>query len=157
MPVSSRRRSRIAAFQALFEADITARPPLEVLARHLAESPLSGEASGFAHELVEGVTAQRDAIDDVIRRYAAAFPLADMAPVDRNVLRLAIYEVLFDNRRAPLRVAINEAVEIAKGYGSESSGRFVNGVLGAVALSVAADDHGTDQDDTDGPDASAGA
>jgi N utilization substance protein B len=59
-----------------------------------------------------------------------------MAPVDHNVLRLAIFELLFDNRAAPLRVAINEAVEIAKGYGSESSARFVNGVLGAVALAA---------------------
>ena len=59
-----------------------------------------------------------------------------MAPVDRNVLRLAVFEVLFDNRGAPLRAAINEAVDLAKGYGSESSGRFVNGVLGAVALAA---------------------
>jgi transcription antitermination protein NusB len=72
-----------------------------------------------------------------IERHAPAFPLEDMAGIDRNVLRLAIYEVLFDTGRAPLRVAINEAVDIAKGYGSESSGRFVNGVLGAVALEAA--------------------
>jgi N utilization substance protein B len=156
MPISSRRRSRIAAFQALFEADLSGRPPLEVLERQLAESRLSAPASAFARELVAGIDAQRTVIDDVIRRFAPAFPLGDMAPVDRNVLRLAIYEVLFDNRRAPLRVAINEAVEIAKGYGSESSGRFVNGVLGAVALQVAEDD-GTEQGSTGEPDASAGA
>jgi N utilization substance protein B len=156
MATSSRRRSRIAAFQALFEADISGRPPLEVLDRHLEESPLSPSGAAFAHELVGGVARERDTIDDVIRRYAPAFPLADMAPVDRNVLRLAIYEVLFDNRRAPLRVAINEAVEIAKGYGSESSGRFVNGVLGAVALQAAEDD-GTEQGDSGPPDASADA
>jgi transcription antitermination protein NusB len=150
MTISSRRRSRIAAFQALFEADISGRPPREVLERHLADARLSAEARGFAEALVDGVAAERSTIDDVIRRYAPAFPLADMAPVDRNVLRLAIYEVLFDNRRAPLRVAINEAVEIAKGYGSESSGRFVNGVLGAVALG-AAEGGGSEADDRDEP------
>jgi transcription antitermination protein NusB len=109
-----------------------------VLERQLADSRLSDEARTFARGLVSGVLDERAAIDEVIQRFAPAFPLDDMAPVDRNVLRLAIYEVLFDNRGAPLRVAINEAVEIAKGYGSESSGRFVNGVLGAVALQAAA-------------------
>ena len=137
MASGSRRRSRILAFQVLFEAEQHHRVLAKVLDAHLGESKLSEDGSAFVRVLVEGVTEKRDEIDAVIERYASAFPLADMAPVDRNVLRLAIYEVLFDNRRAPLRVAINEAVEIAKGYGSESSGRFVNGVLGAVALEAA--------------------
>jgi N utilization substance protein B len=137
MASSSRRRSRILAFQVLFEAEQHKREISAVLDVRLGESKLSEDGAAFARQLVDGVTAQRDDIDIVIERYAPAFPLEDMAPVDRNVLRLAIYEVLFDNRRAPLRVAINEAVEIAKGYGSESSGRFVNGVLGAVALEAA--------------------
>jgi len=140
MVAGSRRRSRIAAFQSLFEADVSRRDPLEVLERRLPDAHLGPEAEAFARGLVGGVTEARAAIDEVIQRYAPAFPLADMAPVDRNVLRLAIYEVLFDNRGAPLRVAINEAVEIAKGYGSESSGRFINGVLGAVALQAAEGD-----------------
>ena len=137
MTSQSRRRSRIAAFQVLFEADITGRLVPEVLNRHLSESTLTLDARKFTTELVYGVGRFLEEIDDTIRRYAPAFPLEDMAAVDRNVLRLAIYEVLFDTGRAPLRVAINEAVEIAKGYGSESSGRFVNGVLGAVALEAA--------------------
>jgi N utilization substance protein B len=137
MPSGSRRRSRILAFQVLFEAEQHGRPVAETLEVRLGESELGEGARGFTRDLVEGVEANREAIDEVISTHAPAFPLADMAPVDRNVLRLAIYEVLFDNRRAPLRVAINEAVEIAKGYGSESSGRFVNGVLGAVALEAA--------------------
>jgi len=137
MPTGSRRRSRILAFQVLFEAEQHDRVPSEVLDTRLGESRLSDEGQQFARELVAGVTGRRDEIDAVIEQHAPAFPLSDMAPVDRNVLRLAIYEVLFDNRGAPLRVAINEAVEIAKGYGSESSGRFVNGVLGAVALEAA--------------------
>ena len=134
MASQSRRRSRIAAFQVLFEADLSGRLVPEVLERQLAESTLGASAQQFARDLVYGVGRHLEAIDDTIRRYAPAYPLEDMAAVDRNVLRLAIYEVLFDTGRAPLRVAINEAVEIAKGYGSESSGRFVNGVLGAVAL-----------------------
>ncbi len=137
MPSGSRRRSRIIAFQVLFEAEQHDHVPADVLDRRIAESDLDVSARGFARELVGGVIDARESIDEMIAHHAPAFPLAEMAPVDRNVLRLAIYEVLFDNRRAPLRVAINEAVEIAKGYGSESSGRFVNGVLGAVALEAA--------------------
>jgi len=137
MPSSSRRRSRILAFQVLFEAEQHDRDTIEVLNRQLEESDLDAIARDFARQLVEGVVEHRAEADQVIERHATAFPLTEMAPVDRNVLRLAIYEVLFDNRRAPLRVAINEAVEISKGYGSESSGRFVNGVLGAVALEAA--------------------
>ncbi len=137
MASGSRRRSRILAFQVLFEAEQHDRVLAKVLDVRLGESKLRDDGSAFVRGLIAGVTENRDEIDAVIERYASAFPLADMAPVDRNVLRLAIYEVLFDNRGAPLRVAINEAVEIAKGYGSESSGRFVNGVLGAVALEAA--------------------
>lgn len=137
MPSGSRRRSRILAFQVLFEAEQHEQPVASTLERRVTESDLDDAARTFASDLVAGVDEHRTAIDEVISRHAPAFPLDEMAPVDRNVLRLAIYEVLFDNRRAPLRVAINEAVEIAKGYGSESSGRFVNGVLGAVALEAA--------------------
>jgi N utilization substance protein B len=137
MASGSRRRSRILAFQVLFEAEQHDRVIARVLDVRLRESNLNEDGAAFVRGLVDGITENRDDIDAVIERYASAFSLADMAPVDRNVLRLAIYEVLFDNRGAPLRVAINEAVEIAKGYGSESSGRFVNGVLGAVALEAA--------------------
>ena len=137
MPASSRRRSRIVAFQSLYEADTARHDALGTVERNASDAGLTGDASTFARELVEGVQRHRTDIDDIIRRHAPAFPLEQMAAVDRNVLRLAIYEVLFDNHRAPLRSAINEAVELAKGYGSESSGRFVNGVLGAVALAAA--------------------
>jgi transcription antitermination protein NusB len=137
MGTRSRRRSRIVAFQALFEADVSGKPIESVLPRQILDANLSADAEAFVHQLVDGVIANRESIDAIIERHAPAYPLRDVAPVDRNVLRLAIYEVLFDNRGAPLRVAINEAVEIAKGYGSESSGRFVNGVLGAVAVEAA--------------------
>ena len=133
MPTGSRRRSRIIAFQALYEADQSGHPPATVLDRHLEEAGLPGAAAGFVRELVSGVEEHLEEIDGMIAERATAFPLSEMAPVDRNVLRLAIFEICFDNRRAPLAVAINEAVELAKGYGSESSGRFVHGVLGAIA------------------------
>jgi transcription antitermination protein NusB len=137
MPSRSRRRSRILAVQVLFEADTNHRPLALVLQRQLTESSLDEDAQAYTRALVEGIDQHRDEIDDTIRRHAPAFPLEEMAGVDRNVLRLAIYEMLFDTGHAPLRVAINEAVDIAKGYGAESSGRFVNGVLGAVALEAA--------------------
>ncbi len=137
MATRARRRSRIVAFQALFEADESGHPQEQVLEFQLSRAGLDPDAEEFARELVRGVRDRCPEIDSVIEHHAPAFPLSEMAPVDRSVLRLAIYEVLFDNRRAPLRVAINEAVEIAKGYGSESSGRFVNGVLGSVALQAA--------------------
>ncbi len=133
MPTGSRRRSRIIAFQALYEADQSGHETDDVLERHLDETGLSEAASGFVRELVGGVGEHRAEIDAMIGERAPAFPLGEMAPVDRNVLRLAIFEICFDNRRAPLAVVINEAVELAKGYGSESSGRFVHGVLGSVA------------------------
>lgn len=144
----SRRRSRIAAFQVLFEADQRTLPLDVVARRQLAEAALTPDAVHFARALVEGVRAHLGEIDATITEHAPAFPLRDLSPVDRNVLRLAIYEVLFDTQRAPLRVAINEAVDIAKGYGSESSGRFVNGVLGAVALE-AARRYGADESEPD--------
>lgn len=137
MASSSRRRSRILAFRVLFEADASGQPVEDVARRQFAEGSLAPDAVQFARSLIEGVQQYIAEIDEAIHHYAPAFPLEDLPFVDRNVLRLAIYEVLFDTRRAPLRVAINEAVEIAKGYGSESSGRFVNGVLGAVALEAA--------------------
>ena len=149
MPSSSRRRSRIVAFQTLFEAETAGRDIDETLGRQLDDAHLTEDAAEFAHRLVDGVQANRAAIDEMIKERAPAFPLEEMAPVDRNVLRLAIYEVLFDNQPAPLRTAINEAVDLAKGYGSESSGRFVNGVLGAVALAAAGDEQGSTDSNTD--------
>ena len=134
MASNSRRQSRILSFQVLFEAEQHGRPNAEVLNLRLNESNLNEEARTFVTELVNGVAASKARIDYVLERHAPAFPLNEMAAVDRNVLSLAIYELLFDNHESPFRVIINEAIEIAKGYGSESSGRFVNGVLASVAI-----------------------
>ena len=107
MASTSRRRSRIVAFRTLFEADLSGHPMESVLSRQLEEAGLASDARAFTSNLVAGVVDRRDEIDEVIRRHAPAFPLEDMAAVDRNILRLAIYEVLFDTDPAPLRSAIN--------------------------------------------------
>ena len=134
MASNSRRQSRILSFQVLFEAEQHGKKISDVLNLRLNESNLNEEARTFVTELVNGVADSKDRIDSVLERHAPAFPLNEMAAVDRNVLSLAIFELLFDNHESPFRVIINEAIEIAKGYGSESSGRFVNGVLASVAI-----------------------
>jgi N utilization substance protein B len=88
------------------------------------------DAARYAQALVQGVLVNRDAIDGVIQQRAPLWPLAQMSAVDRNVLRIGLYESLYGNATVPLRTAINEAVELAKLFGSETSAKFVNGVLG---------------------------
>jgi N utilization substance protein B len=129
--VGVRRRARAIALQTLYELDCSAHQLNEILAHLLQEKPLPDEATDFARSLVNGVQQNKKNIDDIIRRFAPAFPLEQIAPIDRNILRLAIFEVLFDNR-VPVKAAINEAVELAKSFGSDTSQKFVNGVLGSV-------------------------
>jgi N utilization substance protein B len=129
--VGVRRKARTIALQTLYELDCSAHQPNEILARLLQEKPLPDEAADFARSIVNGVLGNKKSIDDVIRRFAPAFPIGQIAPIDRNILRLAIFEVLFDNR-VPVKAAINEAVELAKSFGSDTSQKFVNGVLGSV-------------------------
>jgi N utilization substance protein B len=128
-----RRRARILALQTLYEADTTGHDAQETLNRLLAEAPVPDEIAAFARELVTDTISQREYIDGIIAEVAAAWPVEQMAPVDRNILRLAILEILLKNS-TPLRAAINEAVELAKTFGSDNSARFVNGVLGSVSL-----------------------
>jgi N utilization substance protein B len=155
----SRHKARIVALQALYEADVSghdvattleriaadatlsdAETPPEgssmPLARMVADTSLSPGQSEFARELVRGVLANRAAIDEVIQKAAPQWPVAQLSAIDRNILRLAIREILMNNG-APIRAAINEAVELAKSYGSDNSAKFVNGVLGSVSLSLA--------------------
>lgn len=132
--MGTRRQARIIAFQTLFEADATGHAPAEVVERLLLNSPLTPEAAAFARRLVDGMLQHKDEIDRVIAEAAPAWPLEQMALVDKNILRLAIFEVLFNNRSVPPKAAINEGVELAKLFGSESSSKFVNGVLGTVLL-----------------------
>jgi len=129
--IGIRRKARTTALQALYELDCSAHQPNEVLARLLKEKSLPVEAGDFVRSLVNGVLDNKNNIDDVIRRFAPAFPVEQIAPIDRNILRLAIFEVLFDNI-VPVKAAINEAVELAKGFGGDTSQKFINGVLGSV-------------------------
>jgi len=126
-----RRKARIIAIQALYELDYSAHKPKEVLARLIEEKALPDEAADFARSLVNGILRNKRDIDDVIRKFAPAFPINQIASIDRNILRLAIFEILFDNR-VPVKAAINEAIELGKSFGSDSSQKFINGVLGSV-------------------------
>jgi N utilization substance protein B len=127
-----RHQARALALQALYEVDSVARPAESVVGRLIAESKLTEENAVFVRELVAGTLRHRDEIDRSVKKFAPAWPLEQMAMIDRNILRLAIFEILFDNK-VPVKVAVSEAVELAKTFGSESSGKFVNGVLGSVS------------------------
>ncbi len=127
-----RRQARILALQALFEIDSVGHPVDSVLAQRLEEKPLPVDGETFARQLVLGVMQHRLEVDEVISDIATEWPLEQMAIVDRNVLRIAVYEITLDDQ-TPVKVAINEAVELAKLFGSDSSRRFVNGVLGTLA------------------------
>jgi N utilization substance protein B len=122
--------------QTLFEWDTTHASGKEVpdiLARNIAEFGGDDVDQPFTGNLIDGVLAKKDDIDMVIEKAAPEWPLERIAPVDRNILRLGLYELLFaDRSQVPAKVAINEAIELAKTFGGDSSGRFVNGVLGAV-------------------------
>jgi len=128
--MDKRRKARAITLQVLYEFECTGHKPEEILARRLGESALPEEAASLAQELTLGVLERKEEIDAAISRFAPAFPLEQISLVDRNTLRLGIYEIL--SNRVPPKVAINEAVELAKTFGSESSPKFINGVLGSV-------------------------
>lgn len=129
---AARRRGRALALQALYEADASGHNPATTVERLIENETLQAETQRFARWLVAGVARARPAIDDDIRRAATQWPVEQLAVVDRNILRIAIYEMLVENE-TPVRIAVNEAVELAKAFGAESSPRFVNGVLGALS------------------------
>jgi N utilization substance protein B len=106
----------------------------------LDEAPPDPATAEFARELVAGVLRNRVHVDEVLQGIASAWPLAQMSPIDRNILRIGIYECLYTSQQVPVRVAINEAVELAKRFGSDSTPRFVNGVLGQLVRSQHLDD-----------------
>jgi N utilization substance protein B len=126
-----RHQARISALQALFEIDCAHHAPTAVIERRLHEAPLPETGADFARDLVQGVSKEREQLDLLIGRYAPEWPVDQIAIIDRNILRIAIYEILMRND-TPVKVAINEAVELAKEFGSDSAGRFVNGVLGSL-------------------------
>lgn len=129
--MKTRRQARIVALQTLFEVDSVNHPADLVLSQRLEETPLPADGQVFAKQLVLGVLEHRPALDSLISEIATDWPLEQMAIVDRNILRIAMFEITVDGQ-APVKVAINEAVELAKLFGSDSSRRFVNGVLGTL-------------------------
>jgi len=128
----ARRKARMLALQALYEADSAGHKAEQAIVHLLDNAGLSEDNRTFACQLVNGVIHNREEIDRNIRQFAPAWPLEQIPAVDRNILRLAIFEILFDDE-VPVKVAVNEAVELAKKFGSDSSPRFVNGVLGSVS------------------------
>jgi N utilization substance protein B len=128
---STRRKGRETALQAMFEIDLARHLPGRVLERMMQDGKLHEETSGFVRGLVLGVAEHGQTLDALIARYAPEWPVAQLAVIDRNVMRMALFEMAATN--TPVKVAINEAVELAKKFGSDSAPRFINGVLGAAA------------------------
>jgi N utilization substance protein B len=131
--MGTRTKARECALQALYQLDVSGGDPREALRGVLSHfEEADSETERFADELVRGVQSERKSIDDIIQKSSTNWKLDRMARVDRNILRLAVYELL---RRAdvPVRVTLNEAVELGKKFGSEESSAFVNGVLDRIA------------------------
>ncbi len=128
-------KARAIALKALYEIDLTGHPPETVLQERLAEEPLSPRLARFARRIVREVLLLRPLLDRYIARYAPEWPVENLSPIDRNLLRMALWEMAVYGK-TPLKVVINEAVELAKAFGSESSPRFVNGVLGSMVRDI---------------------
>jgi N utilization substance protein B len=128
-----RTRARSIALQALYEIDMTGHLPEVVFAERLSETPLEDNLVEFARKIVFGIQPIVTELDLIIAKHAPEWPLDQVAVIDRNIMRIALWEIAVSNQ-TPLKVAINEAVELGKIYGSESTPRFVNGVLGSLAL-----------------------
>lgn len=128
-----RHRVRVAALQILFEVEATDHPLDVVLERRFQEEALHAEGRNFLHHLAAGVWEHRFYLDHIIEEAAPNWPLDQMPGVDKAILRIALFELLVDNiEQTPIKAVINEAVELAKHFGSDNSSRFVNGVLGTV-------------------------
>ena len=128
----TRHQARTLALQVLFEVDVAGHQPSDVLARYMADMALPQPVRRYVERLVTGVMSHVDEIDQQIGEAAPAFPVNQLPAVDRNILRIAIYELRIE-ADVPVKAAINEAVELAKRFGGENSSRFVNGVLGTIA------------------------
>ena len=135
MSHARRTKARERAVQALYQIDVASSDLDEALSRFWKSfEPVEKEVRDLAEELVRGVAARRREIDDAIEGVSTHWRLDRMAKVDRNVLRLAVWELRFTE--VPVKVVINEAIELGKKFGSESSGAFVNGVLDKLAQAL---------------------
>lgn len=132
--MSNRHLARTIAMQSLYQWDFTGKPSGRIpgiIAANLQEFAPDFDDKGFINELVANVVANAAKIDAIITKYAPDWPIEQITNVDRNILRIGVQELKFTDT-IPSKVAINEAIELAKTFGGESSGRFVNGVLGAI-------------------------
>jgi transcription antitermination protein NusB len=130
---SLRHRVRISALQILFELDATDHAPDEVVLRSVAEEQLPPDGERFLRSLIFGVWEHYPYLDRIIEEAAPSWPVNQMPGIDKAILRIALYEILIDEtEKTPVKAVINEAVELAKHFGSDNSSRFVNGVLGTV-------------------------
>ncbi len=131
------RKAREGALQVLFEVDLVGHDVADVRARQFDQMLLADGFRAYAERLVDGVLTHRDDLDALIAALAPTWPIAQLPRVDLNILRLALCELLY-SADVPVGAVINEAVELAKRYGSENSGKFINGTLGTVAARIAA-------------------
>jgi N utilization substance protein B len=133
--MKSRTEARICALQSLYELDLTDHLLGEVVADRIDSMGLDDAQYEFARMLTAGVREFAERLDSLIAEHAPEWPLDQVAVIDRNILRLALWEVAV-YQKTPLKVGINEAVELAKAFGTDSSPRFVNGVLGSLADNI---------------------
>lgn len=130
--MKDRTRARGIALQALYELDVTEHPLGTVIQERISNGELDEDLNEFVREIVLGVRSVSSKLDQLIAEHAPEWPFDQIAIIDRNILRIALWEMV-GSAQTPLKVAINEAVELAKIYGSDSAPRFVNGVLGSLA------------------------
>ena len=131
--IKARRKARAVILQVLYEIDSGRHQASNVIDHLIASANLSEDNNAFVRRQVNGVIQHKQQLDDNIRRFAPAWPIHQLSTTDRNILRLAIFELLIDNK-VPISIAINEAVELAKKFGSDNSARFINGVLSSVSI-----------------------
>jgi transcription antitermination protein NusB len=130
--MKSRTKARGIALQVLYEVDLMGHQPAEVIELRLEEEPLEDNLADFSRQIIYGVLPLTAKLDGFISQHAPEWPLDQVAAIDRNILRIALWEFAVEGC-TPVKVAINEAIELAKIYGSDSTPRFVNGVLGSLA------------------------
>lgn len=131
--MKSRTKARSVALQALYEVDISGHSPAAALEERLFDDPLDANLADFARQIVFGILPIKEKLDNFIAQHAPEWPMDQVAVIDRNILRIALWEFAVSGI-TPVKVAINEAIEMSKIYGSDSTPRFVNGVLGSLAV-----------------------
>ena len=130
--MKSRTKARSVALQVLYEVDISGHPPATVLEQRIEENPMENSLTEFTSQIIYGVYPLFEKLDQFISQHAPEWPMDQVAVIDRNIIRIALWEFAVSDM-TPVKVAINEAIELAKMYGADSTPRFVNGVLGSLA------------------------